>query len=195
MSIDVDEAIKLIRDMATMIDPDEDYLSIAETKDRIATSKADRKKTVDDAHADFKALAKTLDAARTSSTRPSSVLSAEAHASALNELDVSGLTLGKAISGMEGLVASKEAELSSLKERARQLEDCDPAAEHERELDSTALRLRIFKGLGFEPIHDNKGNLTKMLVGSLTGDIQCVQFDGRHTEVEYTEQLWTAAIS
>ncbi len=39
---------------------------------------------------------------------------------------------------MEGLVVSKEAELSSLKERARQLEDYDPAAEHERELDSTA---------------------------------------------------------
>ncbi|PBK96691.1 hypothetical protein ARMGADRAFT_1010278 [Armillaria gallica] len=195
MSIDVDEAIKLIRDMATMIDPDEDYLSIAETKERIAAAKADRKKTVDDARADFKALAKALDAARISSTRPSSVLSADAHASTLNELDVSGLTLGKAISTMEGLVVSKEAELSSLKERARQLEDYDPAAEHERELDSTALRLRIFKGLGFEPIHDNKGNLSKMLVGSLTGDIQCIQFDGRHAELEYTEQLWTAATS
>ncbi len=70
MSIDVDEAMlvlllssfaiskrsssKLIRDMATMIDPDEDYLSIAETKERIAAAKADRKKTVDDARADFK---------------------------------------------------------------------------------------------------------------------------------------------
>ncbi len=39
---------------------------------------------------------------------------------------------------MEGLVASKEAELASLKENVRQLEDCDPAAEHKRELDGTA---------------------------------------------------------
>jgi kinetochore protein Spc24 len=35
-------------------------------------------------------------------------------------------------------VASKEGELTALKETVRRLEDYDPAAEHEKELDGTA---------------------------------------------------------
>lgn len=63
--------------------------------------------------------------------------SAQAHATALNELDGTRLSLAKAISDAEGLAASKEAELARLKEEARQLEEYDPALEHERELDGT----------------------------------------------------------
>ena len=64
--------------------------------------------------------------------------SAEAHALALNELDRNRLALAKAISDAGGLVASREAELTALKEEARRLEQYDPAAEHEKELDGTA---------------------------------------------------------
>ena len=64
--------------------------------------------------------------------------SAEAHATSLNELDSSRISLAKSISDMEGLIASREAELASLKEEARKLEDYDPAAEHQREMDGTA---------------------------------------------------------
>lgn len=84
------------------------------------------------------ALSKVLEAARVSSTRPASVPSADGHASTLNELDISRLSLAKSISDVEGLVASREAELAALKEEARQLEDYDPAVEHEKELDGTA---------------------------------------------------------
>jgi kinetochore protein Spc24 len=35
-------------------------------------------------------------------------------------------------------LASKEAELAKLREDARVLEECDPAVEHERELNGTA---------------------------------------------------------
>jgi kinetochore protein Spc24 len=56
----------------------------------------------------------------------------------LNELDIGRLSLAKSISDVEGLIASREAELAALKEEARKLEDYDPALEHEKELDGTA---------------------------------------------------------
>lgn len=82
------------------------------------------------------ALARVLEAARVSSTRPSSVPSAQEHASLLNELDASRLSLAKAINDAESALASKEAELTRLKESIRTLEDSDPAAEHD--LDATS---------------------------------------------------------
>lgn len=189
--------------MAPIIDPEEDYLTIVAAEERIAASEAKRRKEMDEAHANLKgasrtlaslmrsdwcllALSKVLEAARISSTRPASVPSAKSHATALNELDGSRLSLAKSISDAEGLVASKEAELTALKEEARRLEEYDPAAEHEKELDGTAcvplllrdqnvslicvfsLRLQLYKGLGFEPVANKNGKLTKMLVrGSL----------------------------
>lgn len=57
----------------------------------------------------------------------------------MNELDSSRLSLAKAISDAETLLANREAELSVVKEEARRLELYDPASEHEKELDGSAL--------------------------------------------------------
>lgn len=75
------------------------------------------------------------------------------------------------------------------------------------------LRLRIYKGLGFEPVSDKHRNLSKMLVrtfdppreprgrtklyapGAQTGDIHVVDFDGGLTDFEYTQLLWKLACS
>lgn len=83
------------------------------------------------------ALSRVLDAARTSSTRPQTVPTIAQHASTLNDLDATRLSLAKAINDAESSLASREAELASLKEEARVLEEYDPAAEHERELNGT----------------------------------------------------------
>ncbi|GLB35373.1 putative spc24 subunit of Ndc80 [Lyophyllum shimeji] len=195
MSIDVHEAIKAIRDMLPIIDPEEDYLTIVAAEEKIAATEARRKKEIEEAHANMKALAKVLEAARVSSTRPASVPSAEAHAAALNELDVSRLSLAKSISDMEGLVASREAELTALKEEARQLEEYDPALEHEKELDGTTLRLRMYKGMGFEPVLDKNGTVSKMVVRAQSGDIHVVPLDGRKTDFEYSQLLWKLSSS
>jgi kinetochore protein Spc24 len=56
----------------------------------------------------------------------------------LNEQDVNRFQLAKAINEAEGLLASKEAELTALNEETRVLEESDPAMEHERELVGTA---------------------------------------------------------
>ncbi|KIM80819.1 hypothetical protein PILCRDRAFT_822098 [Piloderma croceum F 1598] len=196
MSKDLQEAIKLIRDMAHMMDPDEDYITIAATEQQTATTKANRKKELEDAHANLKALSRVLDAARTSSTRPQLVPTAAQHATILNDLDATRLSLAKAINDAESSLASREAELASLKEEARVLEECDPAAEHERELNGAILRLQIYKGMGFEPVADKEGRLSKMLVRAQSGDVHCVSFDeDAKSNTDYTELLWKLASS
>lgn len=128
----------------------------------------------------YAALTRVLEAARASSTRPASVPSEQAHVAMINQLDSSRMALFKEISEKEALLASKESELSALKDEARRLEVYDPAAEHEKELDGTMyvylylthhqglihlrLRLALYKSLGFEPILDKHGKLQKMLV-------------------------------
>jgi kinetochore protein Spc24, fungi type len=77
-----------------------------------------------------------------------------------------------------------------------------------------SLRLQIYKGLGFEPVIDKRGNMTKMLVSmyssivpfiflmqeifssdAQSGDIHSVEFTGEKTNLEYTQLLWKLAAS
>jgi len=54
MSINIHEAIKAIRDMRPIIDPEEDYLTIVAAEESIATSEAKRRKQLEEAHANLK---------------------------------------------------------------------------------------------------------------------------------------------
>ena len=57
--------------------------------------------------------------------------SAEQHANNINHLDAARISLAKALKDADSSVASKQAELSRLKEELRELEESDPAAEYE----------------------------------------------------------------
>ncbi|THH14714.1 hypothetical protein EW146_g5661 [Bondarzewia mesenterica] len=182
-----------IRDMAPIIDPEDDYLTIAAAEEQMALRAAQRKKELEAAHSNLKSLSRIFDSARASSTRSPSVPSAEKHAETLNELDAGGISLAKAINDAESALAQKQAELTRLKEEARALEESDPAAEHD--LDGTALRLQIYKGLGFEPVLSKDGHLEKLLVESASGDIHVVRFDEGRSEYETADLLWKLAAS
>ncbi|KAL0071567.1 hypothetical protein AAF712_001424 [Marasmius tenuissimus] len=190
------EAIRgVIKQMIEMIDPDEDFMTIATAEEKLRASETKRQKEIQDAHANFKTLSKILEAARISSSRPKSVPSAEAHVAAVNELDRSLLSLKKSISDAEEHVASQEAELASLKEEARKLEEYDPASEHERDLDGTALRLTLYKGLGFVPLVEKDGTVKKMLISSQSGDIHTYNLNEAKSPLNCTRQLWKLAAS
>jgi len=188
--IDIHEATTLIRDMLPIMNPDDDYLTIVAAEEKIASSEAKRKKELEEVLANLKSLTRVLEAARVSCTRPSSVPSEEAHAATMTELDSSRLSLAKAISDAETLAGDRKAELSRLKEEARELELYDPAIEHEKELDGSALRLAIFKGMGFEPIMEKDGSINKMLVRAQSGDVHVVDFTDGKTDFGYTQLLW-----
>lgn len=151
---------KAIKESVQIMDPDEEYITIASAEEQMSLTAAARKKELDEARSKMKgarasvsrtifthsvtyqALAKSLEAARISSTRPASVPSADAHTNTLNKLEDTRLSLAKAINEMESALASKESEKSRLREELHALEESDPAAEHD--LDSTAYVIASF---------------------------------------------------
>ncbi|KAJ3554788.1 hypothetical protein NM688_g2932 [Phlebia brevispora] len=208
MSIDIKDAIKAIKESVQIMDPDEEYITIASAEEQMSMTEAARKKEIDEARtkmkgehprallrahtsndAYFQALAKALEAARISSTRPASVPSAEAHQNTLNKLEDARLSLAKAINEMESSLASKESEKAQLREELHRLEESDPAAEHQ--LDSTALRLALFKGLGFEPIMEGD-RMIKIIVRKEV-DTYIVDLRNDKTSFEAAQQLWKLA--
>ncbi|KAJ3773847.1 Spc24 subunit of Ndc80-domain-containing protein [Lentinula raphanica] len=195
MSIEISETIKVIQEMAAMMDPEDDYNTIVAAEERIKASRAQREKELEEAHANLKALSKTLEAAKQSAKRPKSVPSAESHAATVNELDNSKLSLVKSISDAENLLASQEAELAALKEEYQSLEHYDPAAEHEKDLDGTALRLKIYRGMGFDIAMNETNKMSTVLVRSQSGDVHPVPINDGQSHIEYTRQLWKLAAS
>ncbi|OCH95614.1 hypothetical protein OBBRIDRAFT_745376 [Obba rivulosa] len=193
MSIDLKDTIKALREMVTIIDPEEDYLTIAAAEEQMNLTEEARRKELEETHSRVRTLARALEAARISSTRPPTVPSAEQHTATLNELDQSRLSLVKAINDADSASASKEAELTRLKDEISTLEASDPATEHD--LDATALRLAMYKNLGFEPVMGKDGHLAKMLVRSVSGDLHCVTFEDSKSDYEYAQLLWKLASS
>ncbi|KAE9406409.1 hypothetical protein BT96DRAFT_915378 [Gymnopus androsaceus JB14] len=195
MSIEVAEAIKEIRSLAAMMDPDDDFLTIAEAEEKIKASRAEREKEIEEAHSNLKTLSKILEAAKQSATRPKSVPSEEAHAAAVNELDNSRISLAKSISDAQNTLASQEAELAALKEEYQSLKHYDPATEHEKDLDGTALRLKIYRGMGFDIALDDKNQVSNVIIRSQSGDVYSVPPENGQSQAEYTRELWKLASS
>ncbi|KAH7912149.1 hypothetical protein BJ138DRAFT_1084213 [Hygrophoropsis aurantiaca] len=194
-SKDLQECIKLMREMTTIIDPADDYLTISAAEEQMQINYEKGKRQNEEAYTNLKALSKVLDAARKSSTRPPSVPTAAQHAAHLNELDATRLSLAKAIRDAESALASKEAEVAALKEQTRALEASDPARDHQQELDGTPLRLQIYRGLGFNPIADEDGNIRKILITSESGDIHCIPHDAERSDYHDANTLWELAAS
>ncbi|KLO10706.1 hypothetical protein SCHPADRAFT_856279 [Schizopora paradoxa] len=192
MSETLQDAIKILRELGPIFDPTEDYLTIVAAEEQMGHVAQVRQKEMDQVNTDLKALSRTLDTARVSSTRPPTIPSEEAHAKILNDLDAMRLSIAKSINDAEGVLTSKEAELAGLKDECLKLEASDPAAEHE--LDATALKLAFFKGLGFEPVTDKDGHVRKVLIRSQSGEVHCVSVDGRPRE-EQPNLLWQLASS
>ncbi|KAJ4488174.1 Spc24 subunit of Ndc80-domain-containing protein [Lentinula aciculospora] len=195
MSIEISETIKVIVEMAAMMDPEDDYNTIVEAEEKVKASRAQREKELEEIHTNLKALSKTLEAAKQSAKRPKSVPSAETHAATVNELDNSKLSLAKSISDAENMLASQEAELAALKEECQNLEHYDPANEHEKDLDGTALRLKIYRGMGFDIAMDDRNQASNILVRSQTGDVHLIPLNNDQSQAEYTRQLWNLAVS
>jgi len=193
MSETLQNAIKILHEMGPIFDPTEDYLNIVAAEEQMGHVAQIRQKEMDQVHADLKAVARTLDAARASSTRPPTIPSVDAHANILHDLDAMRMTIGKSMNDAEDILTSKEAELAGLKEECAKLEASDPATEHE--LDATALKLAFFKGLGFEPVTDKDGHVRKMLVRSQSDEIHSVSFADGRSKDEQSKLLWQLASS
>lgn len=80
---------------------------------------------------------KTLEGARVSATRPSTVPSAQDHADKIDNLDTQRLSLTSNFAELEDALQAKETALKSLKDESRKLEDSDLSSEHAQALDGS----------------------------------------------------------
>lgn len=192
-SRDLRECIKLIKEMTTIIDPADDYLTITAAEEQMKINYAKAKRENDEAYSNLKALSRVLEAARKSSARPPDVATPEQHAARLNELDTTRISLAKALRDAENSLASKEAELAALKEGARALEESDPAQIHQHEIDGTTIRLQIFRGIGFDLVLDNGGAASTMFIRAESGDVHTLT--PCSSDYHSVEQAWKLASS
>lgn len=192
-SRDLRECIKLIKEMTTIIDPADDYLTITAAEEQMKINYAKAKRENDEAYSNLKALSRVLEAARKSSARPPDVATPEQHAARLNELDTTRISLAKALRDAENSLASKEAELAALKEGARALEESDPAQIHQHEIDGTTIRLQIFRGMGFDLVLDNGGAASTMFIRAESGDVHTLT--PCSSDYHSVEQAWKLASS
>lgn len=192
-SRDLRECVKLIKEMTTIIDPADDYLTITAAEEQMKINYAKAKRENDEAYSNLKALSRVLEAARKSSARPPDVATPEQHAARLNELDTTRISLAKALRDAENSLASKEAELAALKEGARALEESDPAQIHQHEIDGTTIRLQIFRGMGFDLVLDNGGAASTMFIRAESGDVHTLT--PCSSDYHSVEQAWKLASS
>lgn len=192
-SRDLRECVKLIKEMTTIIDPADDYLTITAAEEQMKINYAKAKRENDEAYSNLKALSRVLEAARKSSARPPDVATPEQHAARLNELDTTRISLAKALRDAENSLASKEAELAALKEGARALEESDPAQIHQHEIDGTTIRLQIFRGMGFDLVLDNGGVASTMFIRAESGDVHTLT--PCSSDYHSVEQAWKLASS
>ncbi|KAF9792334.1 hypothetical protein BJ322DRAFT_1016150 [Thelephora terrestris] len=187
--VDLHDAVQTLQTLRPVIVPDDDFMVVEALQQQIGNTQATRTKEVENINDKLKGLLRALEAAKISCSRPTSVPSARGHEKMINELDSSRRSHLKAIDSAEGILTAKESELGALKEKLKKLETKDVAKEVLEGLDSSALRLEIWRAMGFEPIVDSTGRLVKMIVRTRSGDVHCVE--GK----EDGQEVWKLAIS
>ncbi|KZS98961.1 hypothetical protein SISNIDRAFT_6029 [Sistotremastrum niveocremeum HHB9708] len=156
------EPIAVMAEVAANLDPSIDFITVTDAEDLMKQRSSEREQVADDIRNKLRALSRQLELARESATRPHTLPSEIEHATAIQDMDQNQISLGKAINEAQDLLRHKEAELVRLRAEEQDLEERDEAAAHD--LDSTALRLEIIRGLGFEPILGKGGEVAKVLV-------------------------------
>ncbi|SPO43014.1 uncharacterized protein PSANT_00698 [Moesziomyces antarcticus] len=200
----VDEARLTDDDIDALISslqPHEELDQLRAIEKTIRETQSRRRREDEEMRAKMHALDSALSDLRKQSTRQAADWRSLAqHAETIEKLDNKNFDLAKKINEQESLLSSLQTELLELKRAAEELEEID--VEDESEMDKDALRLRIFRGLGFLPSKstDASDEWSTLLVRSDTRN-SAIHFDIHTAHLKQNEisplvladQLWKAA--
>jgi len=172
-----------------MFTPSEDVDLMKRVSALMQSKSADRKDEDDETRVELKRLASKLTAARQSAQRPVNVPSAAAHAQTISRLDDKRFALVKAIEEAEGALNGKEAETRGLKSELKDLEEKDIQEDHE--LDGTAVRLSLYRDLGFQWVEAAADSPANILIRTASGDIFTIAVDGSLSDFDLANKLWS----
>jgi kinetochore protein Spc24 len=187
------EVITILKQVKAFANPVDDLGIVATVQETMEATEAARADERDRIQEELSALSQALMEARSSATRPTNVPSASDHTKKMNGLDGERFNHYKSIKEAEETLASKEAELSRLKDDLKLLEAREVV--DEVELDGIALRLKICNDLGFDVVTDKKTGDHKIFIRSDSGDVHCVPFDDQKTPFENSNRLWELSSS
>lgn len=178
-----------LRDIRGLYTPGDDIDLVKKTEALMTEAITQRKEEVEKRRAELKPLASKLAAARISCQRPANVPSAAAHAQNIKRLDDRRFALVKAIEEGESALNDKEAEYARLKAELKELEEKDVT--EEVELDGTAVRLNVYRELGFQWVEDKRSSDgPKIIIRTESDDVHLVKLDGSLSDFELKTRLW-----
>ncbi|KAL1680829.1 hypothetical protein EV122DRAFT_275767 [Schizophyllum commune] len=189
-TIDLKTAVAYLREMTGLIDGSDECNTIETADTLLAEKEEKRRQELEEATAKYKGKLSLI--LYHSATRPASLPTAEAHAAAMNELEDARINLQKAASDLDDKQMATQASLALWRKKLASLNELDQVSQHLEDVDSSVLRLQLFRGLGFEPLLDDDHRVLKMLVRShFDEDIYPVEIE--RDDISYANELWSLA--
>ncbi|CEL52242.1 hypothetical protein RSOLAG1IB_00781 [Rhizoctonia solani AG-1 IB] len=188
------ELVSIMREASSALDPTENVKIVMEIQEIMKTREGSWRAETEKAKAEARAAAEAHHSARIASLRPPNVPSEDQQARTISSLDEAQFRVIKAINDAEGVLSSRQNERVRARTDLSSWETKDVDEDVASGLDANALRIRLSKELGFEPVLDKTtGKITKMIVRNDDNtDMDVVELTGL-SEFEIANRLWEGA--
>ncbi|CAE6347583.1 unnamed protein product [Rhizoctonia solani] len=188
------ELISIMREATSTLDPTENVKIVLDIQEIMKAREINWKLETEKAKTESHTVAEAHQSARIASLRPPNVPSEEEQAKSISLLDQKQFRIIKSINDAEGALSSRQNERVRARGELSAWEAKDVDEDVASGLDTNALRIRLSKELGFEPVVDrNTGKITKMIVRNDDNtDMDVVELAGL-SEFEIANQLWEKA--
>ncbi|KEP50694.1 Spc24 subunit of Ndc80 protein [Rhizoctonia solani 123E] len=188
------ELISIMREATSTLDPTENVKIVQDIQEIMKAREGNWRTETEKAKTEARTVAEAHNSARIASLRPPNVPSEEQQARAISSLDEAQFRVIKSINDAEGVLSSRQNERVRARGELGAWEAKDVDEDVASVLDTNALRIRLSKELGFEPVIDrNTGKITKMIVRNDDNtDMDVVELAGL-SEFEIANQLWDKA--
>ncbi|CAE7161609.1 unnamed protein product [Rhizoctonia solani] len=191
---EMEELIAIMREATSTLDPVENVKIVQEIQEIMKARESNWRTETEKAKTEARTIAEAHHSARIASLRPPNVPSEDQQARTISSLDEAQFRVIKAINDAEGVLSSRQNERVRARGDLGAWEAKDVDEDVASALDATALRIRLSKELGFEPVVDKStGKITKMIVRNDDNtDMDVVELTGL-SEFEIANQLWEKA--
>ncbi|CAE6525229.1 unnamed protein product [Rhizoctonia solani] len=188
------ELVAIMSEATRTLDANENVKIVMEIQEIMKAREANWRVETERAKAEARSVAEAHHSARIASLRPPNVLSEEQQGRVISSLDEAQFRVSKAINEAEGVLSTRQNERVRARGELGSWEAKDVDEDVASVLDTNALRIRLSKELGFEPVVDrNTGKITKMIVRNDDNtDMDVVELAGL-SEFEIANQLWEKA--
>ncbi|TKA56266.1 hypothetical protein B0A53_01558 [Rhodotorula sp. CCFEE 5036] len=168
-----------------------DVEKVMYAEQRLKNFRLRAKERVDHARDDLRAIARDHKQAELASQRSSAHPTTQAHEAKMTGMRQARLATMKANSELEQQVYRLQGELERLQQ---ELKDEEAEAVDALELDSEILRIKLYRDMGFLPVEEADGTISKIVVRSQSSrDARTVQVDDSMSDYKWSEKLWDLA--